>query len=179
MQSYTLMMYNHESIVSYEQGGGLLTPGLVTILVSSWLILFIWLALITWRFRKISKNQALILTSGKRSTALEAIGACVKDIERVNREIRSLKGEQGEISAKLTCAIQRVGLVRFDAFDDIGGNLSFAIALLDEKGNGIVFSTINGRQESRSYAKPVKGGKSSYNLSSEELEAIRQAMGKE
>jgi hypothetical protein len=178
MQNYTLMMYNHESIVNYEQGGNFLTPGLVIVLVSAWLILFIWLTLITWRFRKIREDQALILASGKGSSALEAIKGCIKDIERVKREIGSLKSEQNEMSARLGCTLQRVGLVRFDAFDDIGGNLSFAIALLDDKGNGLVFSTINGRRESRSYVKPVKGGKSSYNLSGEELEAIKQAMGK-
>jgi hypothetical protein len=69
-----------------------------------------------------------------------------------------------------------VGLLRYDAFEDVGGRLSFSCALLDEHGNGVVLTSINGRQETRVYAKPVTAGTSSYNLSSEEGEAIRQAM---
>ena len=74
-------------------------------------------------------------------------------------------------------AVQHVGLVRFDAFEDMGGNLSFAAALLDGEGSGIVFSSINGRQETRIYAKPIEQGNSRYNLSGEEEEAIKRALG--
>jgi hypothetical protein len=69
-----------------------------------------------------------------------------------------------------------VGLVRYDAFDDMGGHLSFSAALLDAAGNGVVITSINGRQDTRCYAKPVRGGESEYNLSAEEEAAIRQAL---
>lgn len=74
-------------------------------------------------------------------------------------------------------AIQHVGLVRFDAFDDMGGKLSFAAALLDAEGNGFVLSSINGRSETRIYAKPVERGMSQITLSDEENESIRRALG--
>lgn len=74
-------------------------------------------------------------------------------------------------------AIQHVGLVRFDAFDDMGGKLSFAAAFLDAEGNGVVLSSINGRSETRIYAKPVERGLSQITLSDEETEAIRRALG--
>lgn len=74
-------------------------------------------------------------------------------------------------------AIQHVGLVRFDAFDDMGGKLSFAAALLDGEGNGFVLSSINGRAETRIYAKPVERGLSQITLSDEEMESIRRALG--
>ena len=61
----------------------------------------------------------------------------------------------------------------------MGGRLSFSCALLDERGNGIVFTSINGRQDTRVYAKPVTDGASVYNLSLEEEEAIRQALSDE
>lgn len=73
--------------------------------------------------------------------------------------------------------IQRVGLVRYDAFEDMGGRLSFSLALLDAHGDGVVVTSINGRQDTRCYAKPVTTGTSSFNLSDEEVEAIAQAMG--
>lgn len=73
-------------------------------------------------------------------------------------------------------SVQQVGLIRFDAFDDMGGKLSFSAALLDGDGSGIVLSAINGRSETRIYAKPVEHGTSRHNLSGEEEEAIRRAL---
>jgi hypothetical protein len=69
-----------------------------------------------------------------------------------------------------------VALLRYDAFEDVGGRLSFSCAMLDDHGTGVVLTSINGRQETRVYAKPITDGGSTYNLSSEEEEAIRQAM---
>jgi hypothetical protein len=69
-----------------------------------------------------------------------------------------------------------VALLRYDAFEDVGGQLSFSCALLDEHGSGVVITSINGRQETRVYAKSMTRGNSSYNLSAEEQEAIRQAL---
>ena len=85
--------------------------------------------------------------------------------------------ELAEVRDVLSSAIQRVGLVRFDAFEDMGGRLSFAVALLDAEGTGVVFSSINGRSETRIYAKPVERGASRIALSEEETEAIRRAGG--
>jgi hypothetical protein len=66
--------------------------------------------------------------------------------------------------------------VRFDAFEDMGGHLSFSAALLDAHGDGVVLTSINGRRETRIYAKPVSAAQSQYNLSDEEQEAIRRAL---
>ena len=85
--------------------------------------------------------------------------------------------ELAEVRDVLSSAIQRVGLVRFDAFEDMGGRLSFAVALLDAEGTGVVFSSINGRSETRIYAKPIEYGSSKIALSDEENEAIRRALG--
>ena len=74
-------------------------------------------------------------------------------------------------------AVQRVGLVRFDVFEDMGGQLSFALALLDADGTGVVLSSINGRRETRVYAKSIERGESVTTLSDEERESVRRAMG--
>jgi hypothetical protein len=71
--------------------------------------------------------------------------------------------------------IQRVGMIRFNAFEDTGSDLSFSIALLDAKDNGIIVSSLFGRDESRTYGKPVQNGKSSYLLTNEEQEALQIA----
>ena len=72
--------------------------------------------------------------------------------------------------------IQKTGIVRFNPFSDIGGNQSFAIALLDEKNNGFVISSLFVKEGNRVYAKAVKDGKSEHSLSNEEIEAIDRAI---
>ncbi|HXF70993.1 MAG TPA: DUF4446 family protein [Actinomycetota bacterium] len=97
-------------------------------------------------------------------------------IGRLEQALRALTGSHRRHEDLLQRTIRRVGLVRFDAFEDVGGRLSFSCALLDDLGDGVVVTSINGRQDTRVYAKPVLGGASSYNLSAEEEAAIRQAM---
>lgn len=72
--------------------------------------------------------------------------------------------------------VQKVGVVRFNAFEDMGSDLSFAIALLDYQNDGTVISSIYSRSESRMYAKPILAGQSSYLLTDEEKQAINQAI---
>ena len=72
--------------------------------------------------------------------------------------------------------IQKVGIVRYSAFKDTGSDLSFAVAMLDENNDGVVFNGIYSREMSNIYAKPVKNGVSEYTLSEEEKEAIRRAI---
>jgi hypothetical protein len=92
-------------------------------------------------------------------------------------EMAGLREETMALQDAVSRAVQRVGLVRFDAFEDLGGMLSFAVAMLDKEGSGVVLSSINGRNETRIYAKPIEHGASRINLSAEEEEAIRRALG--
>jgi hypothetical protein len=97
-------------------------------------------------------------------------------IQRLEAAVRSLNATDRRQEALIEGAVRRVGLIRYDAFEDVGGRLSFSCALLDEHGTGVVVTSINGRQDTRVYAKPVTNATSSYNLSIEEEEAIRQAL---
>lgn len=80
-----------------------------------------------------------------------------------------------QMAAALERCVQRVGVVRFNPFQDTGGDQSFAIALLDARGDGLVLTGMYGRKETRFYAKPVQAGASTYSLSPEESQAILQA----
>jgi hypothetical protein len=120
-----------------------------------WVILAIWLLAITINVRKLANRQKII--------ALKSDVAEIKDDRATSKLV-------------MDTAVRNVGMVRFDAFDDVGGKLSFAVALLDSNGDGVVISAINGRQESRSYAKHVRNGDSSYILSAEERDAITKAL---
>ena len=96
----------------------------------------------------------------------------VKEIKKDNSEI---KAYYTKLDSDLNACIQKVGLVRYNAFKNVGSDLSFAIALLDNNNNGVVFNGLYGYESSNIYAKPVKNGESTYQLSDEEKYAIEIA----
>ena len=95
---------------------------------------------------------------------------------RLEQAIRQLYDGQERLGQTMKGAVQRVGLVRYDAFEDVGGRLSFSCAMLNDEGDGVLVTSINGRQDTRVYAKPVYRGESLHNLSTEEAAAVREAM---
>ena len=108
--------------------------------------------------------------------AVELLAEHDQAIAQVRHSLRQVADEQARQAEALLGVVQRVGLIRYDAFEDMGGHLSFSAALLDAAGNGVVITSINGRQETRCYAKPIRGGGSEHNLSVEEEQAIAQAL---
>jgi hypothetical protein len=115
-------------------------------------------------------------SSTQALTGDDAVGALLGRIDRLDQAVRALHATDNRKLVQLEGSVRRVGVLRYDAFEDVGGRLSFSCALLDEHGTGVVLTSINGRQETRVYAKPVTQGQSTYNLSREEEEAIRQAL---
>ena len=99
----------------------------------------------------------------------------VREVESMNKEIIDYCEK---IDQKQDKVLQKVGLVRYNAFQDVGSNLSFALAILDNENTGIVLNGIYSRDMSNIYAKPVTKGSSSYTLTQEEKEAIHKAIEK-
>ena len=97
-------------------------------------------------------------------------------IQRLEQAARVLNGTDKKQQVLIEGSVRHISLLRYDAFEDVGGRLSFSCAMLDDHATGVVLTSINGRQETRVYAKPIAEGTSTYNLSVEESEAIRQAM---
>lgn len=98
------------------------------------------------------------------------------DLITANRE----QGKQLElrlvnVEKQLVNTIAGVSLIRFNAFQETGSDLSFSLALLDRQQNGVIVTSIFGREESRCYGKPVKNGVSPYSLSAEEIKALDEA----
>jgi hypothetical protein len=114
-------------------------------------------------FKKGDKDLGEILTTQIKS--LEEQG---KNIEKIFGEIEKLN----KISA--TC-FQRLGVIRFNPFKEVGGDQSFSIALLDAKNNGFIVTGLYSREGNRIFAKPIENGQSKYLLSGEEKEALRKA----
>jgi hypothetical protein len=101
-----------------------------------------------------------------------------RSIQRLEAAIRQLALGQKQLGELAGEAVRHVAVVRFDAFEDMGGRLSFSAAILDGRGDGMVITSINGRQDTRVYAKAVSNGASAHNLSDEEHQALRLALGK-
>ena len=100
----------------------------------------------------------------------------IEETRRVAEENKKLREENARIDALLQTAVTRVGVVRFSAFQDMGSDLSYAVAMLDAHDNGVVFSSIFAREDSRSYVKPIEGGRSKYTMTKEEEQAVKDAI---
>lgn len=96
-------------------------------------------------------------------------------IEEVHKRLNQMESQLDVFNNRLSFCVQRVGIVRYNAFNDTGSDLSYSIAFLDENNDGIILTGIYGRIETVSYAKPVKNGVSNYSLSVEELQALERA----
>ncbi|QNU66990.1 DUF4446 family protein [Ruminiclostridium herbifermentans] len=102
----------------------------------------------------------------------ELLDTCLTNINNVSAKNKDIEVKINDIERNLIQCIQKVGIIRFNAFDNVGSDLSFAIALLDNNDTGIVISGIYARDSSSTYAKPIISGKSKYSLSAEEIQAI-------
>ena len=126
-----------------------------------------------------STSSIAVVALGFSVFALLIAVAVAVQVGRLRRssEVRALRAPVRAASAgpRDPRALTRVAVVRYDAFGDLAGALSFSAALLDDAGNGLVLSSINGRSETRTYAKGVSGGHSDAPLSPEEQEAIAEA----
>jgi hypothetical protein len=138
-------------------------------------VLLVWLLQLSRKVAALSAAYRQFM-QGRDGASLEGVLASLnRDMAGAQDLIEADRDRLREVEAVLDTAVRGVGVVRFNAFQDTGSDLSFAVALLDAGENGLVVSSIYGREESRTYAKPVREGKSPYQLSGEEQEAIRRA----
>lgn len=129
-----------------------------------------------WRTRRTEADCELLMRDSQGQNFAEIVSDNIDQVYGLLHEVERLSEQYAQVLKRMAGAVQHVGVVRFDAFRDLGGLMSFAIAMLDDRGNGLVISSIYGRAESRTYAKPVVERSSSYELSPEEREAIRLAL---
>ena len=146
---------------------------LVILLVIGFITMIVKLSSLNKKYREFMKKVG----NGKNlEEDLENYMYRVEKVEKQNAEIATYVKNLDE---DLTKCIQKVGIVRYNAFKDTGSDLSFALALLDEKNNGVVLNGIYSREMSNIYAKPVENGKSNYTVSEEETQAIQKAISSE
>lgn len=140
--------------------------------------ILIWNIFLTFRVLKFWKKSNMKFPSGISSAEVQEILLKQSDsIEKIKRDLEKMNSYAEESRGIALKGIQNVGVVRFNPFKGVGGDQSFAIALLDSSGSGITISSLYGREGARIYAKPVKNKTSPYQFSDEEREAIEGAMG--
>ena len=150
--------------------------GLVTILVLL-VLLLIGVVIIMCKFSSLNKRYKEFMEKlGNGKSIEEDLENYMYRVERVENQNAENSGRIKNLDDNLAKCIQKIGIVRYNAFKDTGSDLSFALALLDEANNGVVLNGIYSREMSNIYAKPVESGKSTYTVSEEEAKAIQKAI---
>lgn len=105
----------------------------------------------------------------------DVLNNCIDRVNSMDLKGKELENHINSIERNMLQCVQKIGIVRYNAFDNVGSDLSFSIALLDNGDSGIILSGIYSRDSSLTYAKPVINGKSKYALSAEEIQALENA----
>ena len=124
-----------------------------------------------------ASNASLALDGDRDGASIkQLLDSHLGKVIEIGTEMEGLKSMYETLEGRSRSSLQHVGIVRFNPFEDTGSDQSFAIALLDDRRDGIVLSSLHGRGQTRVFAKPVEGGESTHQLSGEEAQAIRIAV---
>ncbi|MCI0688502.1 MAG: DUF4446 family protein [Sporichthyaceae bacterium] len=129
------------------------------------------------RIDRLRQSFVLLQAGDTEESFLEIVERNVAELVGLRDDLEGVRGELAELRVDLAAAIRHVAVVRYDAFDDVGGRLSWSAAMLDDDGSGLVLSSITTRTETRTYAKGVRRGTSTVALSPEERQVLAAAIG--
>ncbi len=152
----------------------------ILIIVAALVVLLI--ALLALAFVQVLKYKKLkerfdTFTQGMDGISVEKLLATFgKDIKDIHRDMILNEDRFNRIETNLSFCVQKLGFVRYNAFQDSASELSFSICLLDKFNNGVLLSVIHGREQSVSYGKMIKNGESTSPLSEEEVSAVDKAI---
>jgi hypothetical protein len=128
------------------------------------------------RIGKLKKRLNLFLL-GRDAKSLEAdIVSLYQDNKEVKQSIATNREEIRKLNQEFTFTFQKIGLVKYDAFAQIGGKLSFCLALLDRKNDGFIMNSVHSTDGCYCYTKEIRGGECVVTLSEEELKALKIAV---
>ena len=149
----------------------------ILILVGTNLLLLIGYIVNTVKISKLkNKYNNFMRKFSKNSSIEEDLSRYAEDVENLKEQTQRVLNYCKNLDDEIDSCIQKIGIVRYSAFKDTGSDLSFALAMLDEKNNGVLLNGIYSREMSNIYGKPIKNGKSEYTLSKEEEEALYKAI---
>ncbi|MCX6460725.1 MAG: DUF4446 family protein [Actinobacteria bacterium] len=132
---------------------------------------------LTFRLAKLNRGYSLLTSHDDTATFVEVVAGNVQAMDELRDDVGAMRSEIKRLRYELGDAVRHVSVVRYDAFNDLAGRLSFSAALLDDGANGLVMTSIHARTETRLYIKGVRAGESDHQLSPEERQAVDVAMG--
>ncbi|MEA2646700.1 MAG: hypothetical protein QOE92_1783 [Chloroflexota bacterium] len=148
---------------------------LTVVLIVGLLLLAAWQGTTNLRLNRMLRHYRMLSTGVEGQTLDHLLQRVLERSEMESRNLEMLEERLRGLSQDVLRHVQHVGMVRYNAFQDTGGDQSFALAMLDANGNGAIVNGIFHRTECRVYAKPLQDWKSTYSMSDEEEEAIRRA----
>jgi len=149
---------------------------LVVALVVAVVVLGVWVAWLQRSEAVLRRRLRRVLPQGESGGIDEILDRQLKSVESLSERVDALNKLHHELEHLSQRTIQKVAVIRYNPFADTGGDQSFAIALLDSLGNGVVVSSLHSRTDTRVFAKPVQSGRSKFQLSDEEQDAIKKAL---
>ena len=149
--------------------------GMVTIVLV--IAVLVYCVILHIRLGSLKKKYDFFMQGDNGASLERKLSVEVSEIRDAAKGLESLLTEQAAIRNTQSNTIQKIGFIKYNAFENIGNDLSFALTLLDGNNNGICISSIYGRNESRIFSKPIVKGKSLVSLSQEELESLNEALG--
>lgn len=167
---------NSEFLTMIGLGGidiGYILAGIAAVL----LIFLILLIVLLIKYSRVKKRYDKFM-SGKNAASLEEdMHGVFQDMKALKMNVEKNRKDIRVLYKNMEKAFQKVGLVRYDAFNQMGGQLSFSLALLDENNNGFILDSVHGRDGCYSYTKEIKNGTSASPLGQEEQQALDIATG--
>lgn len=149
---------------------------LVVSLLAANLFLLIWVIILTFLYIKALRHYRKLVAGVGEVNLQQILEKHLSHIDELEKAAGMLKKDIEGIKKEDLRHLQRVGLVRFNPFGETGGNQSFALALLDDRGNGVVISSLHSRESTRIYGKPVLNwSENGFEFSEEEKQAIKNA----
>lgn len=125
---------------------------------------------------RVEKRYRKLMKGNNNKNLEELITSYTDNIDKALERVNEVDALYKDVDERLKNCIQKVGIIRYRAFDDVGSDLSFSIALLDDNNDGFVITGLFGRSECTTFAKPIEKGISKYDLSDEEKQALSIAM---
>lgn len=150
-------------------------PLVVSVLALAVLVLLAWTLVLAGQLARLKRRWGQIFEGSDASSIEAKLDQVLSSHKQVTSGL-AINNERVEtLESKAKAAKRFVGLVRFDAFEDVGGEQSFALAIYDEEGDGVVVSSLIGRTDCRVYCKAIHAGRAERDLSREERLAIEEA----
>lgn len=149
-----------------------------TIIPAAIIILLLWLSLLSYILYTIASHYRKLVSTAKKENLKEILEAVLAQGEKGSAQLEGIQAEIEKLHLDNLSHIQKVSMIRFNPFEDVGGEQSFSVCFLDGEGNGIVISSLHSRVGTRIYAKSIeKGQGKGFELSEEEQKALKLALG--